>query len=96
MSRKHGRQGLLNFLRISRFLLTKIQFGTEFVHGVVVFIHRFEILNAEVVPLVSGLRENNRLLLLIPLLQIKLESPWVLFHQILNLEIRMDVVPYDI
>jgi hypothetical protein len=96
MSGKHGRQGLLNFLRISRFLLIELQFGTEFVHGVVVIIHRFEILNAEVVPLMSGLRENNNLLLLIPLMQVKPESPWVLFHQILILDIRMDVVSYDI
>jgi hypothetical protein len=44
----------------------------------------------------SGLRENNNLLLLIPLMQVKPESPWVLFHQILILDIRMDVVSYDI
>jgi len=63
------------------------------VHGMVILIHRFEILNAEVVPLMSGLRENNSLLLLIPLLQSKLDSPWVLFHQIFSFEICMDVVP---
>jgi hypothetical protein len=95
MSGKHGRQGLLNFLHISRFLLIELQFGTEFMHSMVELSYGFEILYAEVVPLMGSLREDDCLLLFIPLLQSKPESPWVLFHQILSLEIWMDVVPYD-
>ena len=60
----------------------------------VILIHRFEILNAEVVPLMSGLRENNSLLLLIPLLQSKPESLWIIFKQKSSFEIYIDVVPY--
>ena len=85
-----------NFLCVRWLLFTKFQFGTEFLDGMVILIHRFEILNADVVPLMSGLQKNNSLLLLIPLLQSKLESPWVLFHQIFSFEICMDVVPYYI
>jgi hypothetical protein len=47
----------------------------------------FEILYAEVVPLMGSLREDDYILLFIPLLQSKPESPWVLFHQILSLDI---------
>jgi len=63
-------------------------------HGMVILIHRFEVLNVEVVPLMDGLREDNNLLLLILLLQSKLESLWVLFHQMFSFEICMDMVPY--
>jgi hypothetical protein len=55
----------------------------------------FEIQYAEVVPLMGSLREDDCLLLFIPLLQSKPKSLWALFHQILSLEIWIDVVPYD-
>jgi hypothetical protein len=87
MSGKHGRQSLFNFLRISRFLFRKLQFGTEFVHSMVKLSYRFEILYAEVVSFMGSLWEDDCLLLFIPLLQNKPENPRVLFHQILSLEI---------
>jgi hypothetical protein len=49
--------------------------------------YEFEILYVEVVPLMGSLREDDCLLLFTPLLQSKSESPWVLFNQILSLEI---------
>ena len=66
-------------------LLTELEFLAYFINSMVVCIHGFEILDAQLVPLIGSLRIDNRLLLFIPLFQGVPQPQWVHLQYVLKL-----------
>ena len=72
-------------------LLTELEFLAYLMNSMVVCIHEFEILDAQLVPLIGSLRIDNRLLLFIPLLGIP-QPQWVHLQHVLRLQIWVNMV----
>jgi len=89
-------QCLLNLISIRGLLLTELEFLAYLMNSMVVCIRGFEILDAQLVPLIGSLRKDNRLLLFIPLLQGVPQLQWVHLQHVLRLQVWVNVVPYNI